>query len=307
MSRTVTLLGAQLPFGPALTRALSNSGWNVHLVLGPGEQPPAALASALHHSTQVEPGSVQALSRALESSEAVVVSTDVGATGLLRHGGALQTCLAAAENTKTRILAAASIWGLGQGHNKPVPPGRRNTARTRAGAICARAEDMLRDTCRQRRIHATQVRLPRLLGAGALDPLLATFARPALQGRQAVWPGPLGLRHELLHVDDAARALAAALERRGVWEEFHVAGFAQVEARAFEHLVRELTGGQATRGKLSLWLDRLRWRGPAEWAELTYVFREELLLDGSAFAKWCAFVPKVDYHTAWADSLKHSQ
>jgi nucleoside-diphosphate-sugar epimerase len=160
---------------------------------------------------------------------------------------------------------------------------------TKKGTIRANVERQLREANTRGECRTTVARFPDLYGPDVHSRCMRRIFPAVIEGSTVTWPGDLDADRELVHVDDAARAMVALAESELSWgRAWHVPGPETTTAREFigmafreagnEPDVREAIGVAISMG------DRFT-RDAREEKELYYMFLRPPILDGSAWAR----------------------
>lgn len=305
MTGRIVIAGVQGALGAALAESYAAAGWDVRAYAEAAE-PVVAREEIAEVLGGISVGSLvdrAAIRDAVRNADAVVLCPRLGAADQQRHVELVSPWAIECADADTPIWVTTGIWALGHGARpSPIPVGARGEPTGRLGALRAQAERSWRDEAERLPLQGGLIRLPRGIGAGALDPLLESVFRATLTGRAVQWPGSQDVRHEFLHPRDAAHALSLVIAQPQRFAEWHVGGMTPASGQEMRTIIASYSG--QSRGGWLAWRALARRKFPAEWRELSYVFDEEILLDGRAFAKHTGFRPSMELGPAVNEALR---
>jgi nucleoside-diphosphate-sugar epimerase len=202
---------------------------------------------------------------------------------------ALENVLSAARETGAGLVFPGNVYGYGRFQKLPATEDHPLAATSRKGRLRNALEAKLMEAHRSGEVSVVIPRLPDFYGPNVTNRLMAPKFRAALVGGTARWIGKLDVPHDLVYIDDAARAcilLGSTEAARGqVW---HVPGPGPVTGRQFLRMVFEAAGTPPRIGTLSgraIRFFALFSVDAREMGELLYEFEEPLILDGGKFAQ----------------------
>lgn len=109
----------------------------------------------------------------------------------------------------------------------------------------------------------------------------------ALAGKKARWPGKLDVQHDLIFIEDAARAAILLGEDPSTYGRvWHVPGAGPLTGRSFLQMVYKEVGAKEKIGALDrkmVSIASLMSKEAREFRELLYQFETQLVLDGTKF------------------------
>lgn len=219
---------------------------------------------------------------------------------------ATENILGVVGESGARLLFPGNVYGYGRFQKLPATEDHPRAATSKKGRLRNALEAKLMEAHGTGEVSVVIPRFPDFYGPNVTNRLMAPIFRAALDGRKARWIGRLDMPHDLVFIDDAARAailLGSTEAAQGqVW---HVPGAGPVTGRQYLRMVFEAAGTRARIGTLRGWT--LRFLGifdghARELGELMYEFEEPLILDGSKFAR--AF-PSFRY-TPHDEAIRHT-
>jgi nucleoside-diphosphate-sugar epimerase len=206
----------------------------------------------------------------------------------------LATAIAAARETRARLVFPANVWIYGPGRpDQLVGEAHAPSPTSRRGRLRADMEQTLRNSgCR-----FCVVRLPEYYGPHVVT-LTARVFRSALRGSRALWPGRLDVAVEFVYMPDAAAALVQAGSAEGSdGDVFHVPG-TPTTPREFIHAVYR-AAGQRPRA-LGVPAFVLKFAGLTSStmravADVAHLWTNPIRLDGSRYANRFGRFPQTPY------------
>jgi nucleoside-diphosphate-sugar epimerase len=214
----------------------------------------------------------------------------------------LECAIAAARQTNTRLVFPANVWIYGPGRaDELVAESRVLSPTSQRGKLRAEMEQQIRAAG----IRYAMVRLPEFHGP-SVNSLTARVFRSALADRRALWPGPLDVAIELVHMPDAARALLeVAIAADCDAAAFHLPG-ARTTPRQFAELVYRAAGRKPRVSGVPRWLLSAgtvfdaNLRGAADFSHL---WTHPILLDGTKYTARFGAIPQTPLTDAVATTL----
>ncbi len=202
---------------------------------------------------------------------------------------ATENVLAAAREARAGLVFPGNVYGYGRFQKLPATEDHPLAAASRKGRLRNALEAKVMEAHRSGEVSAVIPRFPDFYGPNVTNRLMAPIFRAALDGGNARWIGKLDVPHDLVYIDDAARAcilLGSTEAAQGqVW---HVPGAGPLTGRQFLRMVFEAAGTPPRISTLSGWTMRffaLFNVDAREMGELLYEFEEPLILDGGKFAR----------------------
>jgi nucleoside-diphosphate-sugar epimerase len=214
----------------------------------------------------------------------------------------LATAIAAARETRARLVFPANVWIYGPGRpDEFVAESHPPSPMSRRGRLRADMEQTLRDSdCR-----FCIVRLPEYYGPHVVT-LTARVFRAALRGAHALWPGPLDVAVELVFMPDAAEALVQAGSAEGTdGDVFHVPGIATTP-RAFISAVFRAAGLRPKALAVPAFVLKLAGLTSSTVgavADVAHLWTRPIHLDGARYASRFGRAPQTPYTEGIARTL----
>ncbi len=196
--------------------------------------------------------------------------------------------LEATKRAGARLVFPGNVYGYGPFQRIPATEDHPLAATSKKGRLRNRLEQRLMELHRAGKVPVVIPRFPDFYGPEVANPLMGPIFRQALAGKTAAWPGSLDAPHDLIFIDDAARAsilLGATNDAYG--ETWHVPGAGPLTARQFIEMVFQAAGTTPNAKALSRLLFRffgLLIPDAGEMVELLYQFEKPMVLDGGKFA-----------------------
>lgn len=260
---------------------------------------PAAVTTVLGDATRPED-----VVRAMTGADAAMYCVNPPlATWLTTFRPLLESAIAGARTTGTRLIFPANVWVYGPGRSgERVDESRAVSPTSRRGALRASMEQTIRDAG----IRYALIRLPEFYGPNVVTLTPRVFIA-ALRNRRLVWPGRVDAAVEFVYMRDAARALVEV----GVApdcdaEVFHLPG-AQTTPRQFLTIACEQVGARPRitgvhglplrlAGKFDATIDAV--------ADIGHLWTDPILLDGSKYRARFGEVPLTPLADAVAATLR---
>ena len=306
MKETHVVFGSTGALGSAIVRRLREEGKLVRAVARDTELaaqllPPSA---GIVHGDLADPKSIMSA-----CSEAAVVyhCVNIRYSEWVKYMPVLtENILEATRRVGARLVFPGNVYGYGPLQSIPATEGHPQAATSRKGQLRLRLERMLMDAHRAGHVPVVIPRFPDLYGPNVTNPLMAPIFRAALAGKEAGWPGKLDMPHDLVYVDDAARASVLLAETDFAYgETWHVPGPGPMTGRQFVEMVFQASGTAPkvrSLGRLLFRLFGILIPDAGEMVEILHLFEQPLVLDGSKFAE--AF-PSFQY-TRHEDAIRQT-
>jgi nucleoside-diphosphate-sugar epimerase len=283
--------GASGALGSAIVRRLSEEGLQVKAAVHKIND---RLRSAV--PSQVELLEVDVLDRqaVLESSRGAAVLYHTVNVSYQNWESfmpaALDNVLSAAEQNGANLLFPGNVYGYGRLGGKAVTEEQPLAATSKKGRIRNQLEHKIMEAHQAGKIKAVIPRFPDFYGPNVTNRIFGTIFLAAISGKKASWIGKLDVAHDLVFIDDAAKAcVLLALTKKAYGNSWHVPGPGPLTGRRFIEMVFEAAGeGQPKIGVIGSVLMHLVGLGSAdarEMAEMMYEFEEPLMLDGGKFSR----------------------
>ncbi len=289
MGHVHVVFGGAGGLGSAIVRHLVGQGQVVRAVVRDAERARAVLppAARIEVADATDARSThKACREAAVIYHCINVPFDEWATVLPEVTGNI---LASAHNAKAVLVFPGNVYGYGPLGKKPVTEDHPRAATSKKGRLRNQIEQQLMDAHAAGRIRAVIPRFPHFYGPNVTAGLMLPIFRTALSGAAATWPGRADVPHDLIYIDDAARACVLLAETESAYgQAWHVPGAGPLTGRQFVQMVYAAAGTEARIepvGERALEFSGGAMADTPELAELMYMYEEPLLLDGSKFAK----------------------
>lgn len=284
--------GATGAIGVATTRALVRAGHRVRAFV---RSPEKLEATGLADRVEVVTGDIldaDAVRAALEGADAVVHCVNFPLRRFESNRAALSNVIAALPEG-AHLVYPGNVWVYGPPFDGPIGPDHPRESPAELGRLKADLEAQVLEA------GGTVIHLPDFYGPWVLNDWMRPMVERALAGRTVWFPGDLDREHGFIYIEDAGRALVAALGRpRARGREYTAPGYRTITPRAFASLLFRAAGHEArvrsiSRGwfraiaLLNANLRRMR--------DLWYLFEETIALDGARIRAELGWVPEVDY------------
>jgi dihydroflavonol-4-reductase len=229
---------------------------------------------------------------ALQGCDAVIHCVDFPPREYVLNWDALRHTLEGL-GPRAQLIYPGNAWVYGPPESELVGPDHSKASPARLGGVKADLEKAVTAE------NGTVVHLPEVYGPGVRKgDAYRMFAR-ALADKTILIPGDPDRLHELLYVEDAARALVAPLGRvlaRG--SDYTGPGFAPISPREFASLIFKAAGLSPRVRTMPLGLYRgiallQAERRPTR--DLLYLYECSTLFDGSRIRRELGWMPEVDY------------
>jgi len=200
-----------------------------------------------------------------------------------------ENLLSGAREAKARLLFPGTVYGYGPLQACPATEDHPLGATSKKGQLRNSLERMLMEADRAGKVRVVIPRFPHLYGPNVTNPLMAPIFESALARKPTTWPMSLDTPHNLIYVEDAARACTLLASSRSAFGQvWHVPGPGPLTGRQFIEMVYRAAQANPDVKALRRYLFRIvGWFIPdaGEMVELLYLFEHPMLLDGSRFAR----------------------
>lgn len=218
--------------------------------------------------------------------------------------GLTENILEGARTAKARLVFPGNVYVYGPLQEIPATENHPHAANTKKGRVRIHMEKMLMGAHQAGEIPVVIPRFPDIYGPDVTNPLVSPIFQSALAGKEAGWPGRLSVPHDLLFVEDAAKACVMLAETEDAFGQvWHVPGPGPLTGHQFMEMVFDAAGRPPkTRslGKLLFRLFGILIPDAGEMVEMLYLFEHPMVLDGKKFAR--AF-PHFEY-TSHRDAIR---
>ena len=196
--------------------------------------------------------------------------------------------LKAAQEHEAVLVFPGNVYGYGKFKRIPAPESHPRLATSRKGQLRNTLEQTLRNAHEGGQVRVVIPRLPDFFGPNVTNKLFGEMIfAAAVAGRKVKWVGRLDVLHDFVFSDDAAAACLLLARTESAWGEcWHVPGPGPLTAREFLTLVCQAAGTPPRLAALPSWMLTVAgWfdDGAREVGEISYLFTEPQVLDGSKF------------------------
>jgi nucleoside-diphosphate-sugar epimerase len=296
MKETHVVFGANGALGSAIVRALVDEGTPVRAVVDDEEEAKQTLPGnvAIVYGEATDPDSAR---RACRGATIIYHCVNVAQVQWIQLMPQIhETIIDAARESRALVVFPGNVMGYGPLQEVPAREDHPLAAETRKGRLRNAMEERLMKAHEAGEISTVIPRFPDLYGPNVTNPQMAPLFRSALAGKTSTWPGKLNVPHDLLYVEDAARAcvlLARTPDAHG--EVWHVPGPGPLTGRQFVEMAFEAVGSPTRARALGRTLFRvfgILIPNAGEMVELLYLYEQPMVLDGRKFSN--AF-PSFEY------------
>ncbi len=289
MKRTHVVFGAAGGLGSAIVRRLQADGRSVRAVVRSAERAPEVLPEGVRPE-MADAADAKSAQKACRDAAVVYhcvnVPFDSWESVLPK---VTDNIMAGAAAAGAVVLLPGNVYGYGPLQQVPATEDHPQAATSRKGQLRNRIEKQLLDAHRAGRLRAVIPRFPSFYGPNVTSRLSLPIFREAMTGAPASWPGRPDLPHDMIYIDDAAAAcvlLATTESAHG--QAWHVPGPGPLTGRQFVQMVYEAAGTEPAIEPVRE--GALKFSGgamsdTAELADLTYLYEQPLVLDGTKFAR----------------------
>jgi nucleoside-diphosphate-sugar epimerase len=197
--------------------------------------------------------------------------------------------LSAAKEVGAKVVFPGNVYGYGRFGGKPATEEHPPSAITKKGKLRIELENRLMEAHRAGRTKVVIPRFPDFYGPNVTNRLFGGIFIAAISGKKGNWIGKLDVPHDLVYIDDAARACVLLGSKEQTYGQvWHVPGAGPITGRKFIENAFQAAGKKPDIGVLGGGLVRIAGIVSADArqvTELLYEFEEPLLLDGSKFSR----------------------
>lgn len=212
----------------------------------------------------------------------------------------LKLSLVAALEANARFVFPGNVYLYGHAQYNPVDEKHPHAAHTVKGKIRVEMEEMIKKYSSEKGLRFTIVRFPDFYGPFVVNGFSEKAYQNALAGKSIQWIGAKNVPLEYIFIEDAGKCIAAAgLSELGINQEFNVPATAPITNNSYLGLITKLGGANS---KLQILNSNLLFSMMGffnklikEVAEMLYLKREELTLDGTKFKNTFGFLPSTSY------------
>ncbi len=196
--------------------------------------------------------------------------------------------LKAAQEHEAVLVFPGNVYGYGKFKRIPAPESHPRTATSRKGQLRNTLEQTLANAHKGGQVRVVIPRLPDFFGPNVTNKLFGEMIfAAAVKRRKVRWVGRLDVPHDFVFIDDAAAACVRLGGTEAAWgESWHVPGAGPLTAREFLTAVCRAAQAPVRIATLPGWMLTVAGLfddGAREVAEISYLFTQPQVLDGSKF------------------------
>lgn len=306
MTETHVVLGATGALGIAIVQLLAEEGKTVRAVvrdMNLAREIIPSRAGIVAHDLSKPGAAIDACAGATIVYDCINIRYSEWAK---RLPGITANVLAATREAGARLVFPSTVFGYGPLQTTPATEKHPLAATGKKGRLRNRLEEELMEAHHDGEVPVVIPRFPDFYGPFVLGPLMSPIFEAALAGKTAGWPGALDVPHDLVFVEDAARACIRLADTEDAYgRSWHVPGPGPITGGRFMEMVFNAAGKTPHVKLLSRRLFRLFGLlipDAGEMTELMYLFEQPMILDGSDFA---ARFPDFRY-TSHEDAIRQT-
>lgn len=221
----------------------------------------------------------------------------------------LKVSLDAAVDAKARFVFPGNVYVYGHAQYNPVDEKHPHKAHTVKGKIRIEMEEMIKKYSSEKGLQFTIVRFPDFYGPYVVNGFSEKVYLNSLAGKSLQWIGTKNVPIEYIFVEDAGNCLVeAGLSEKGINEGFNVPAARPITNRDYLELISKMGGAnskfQILNSTLIFTLIGFFNKMMKEVAEMLYLKREELILDGRKFKDTFGFLPSTTYEDGIRKTFK---
>jgi len=212
----------------------------------------------------------------------------------------LKFSLDAAAEAKARFIFPGNVYVYGHAQYNPVDEKHPHAAHTVKGKIRVEMEEMLKKYSVEKGLQFTIVRFPDFYGPFVVNGFSEKVYLNALAGKSLQWIGAEDVPLEYIFIEDAGKCLVeAGLSEKGINQEFNVPATKPITNKEYLEIISKLGGAnskfQILNSTLIFTVIGFFNKLIKEVAEMLYLKREELILDGTKFKNTFGYLPSTAY------------
>ena len=212
---------------------------------------------------------------------------------------ATQNVLELALEQGAHVIYPSNVWVYGKPQSIPITEEHPKNPCFRLGEIKIRIDEMCMTYFQKRQLPVTILHLPDFYGPYVLNSWMKANYQAAQRGKPMNMIGNIHNQHELIYIDEAARALCSVANLEDTFGQYYnVPGYGGITLHTFFTYLYEAAGTTGDIRTVPSWLLRVMGllnREIQALLEMQYLFEEEILLDGSKIKDIVGYAPKIDY------------
>lgn len=212
----------------------------------------------------------------------------------------LKFSLDAAVEAKARFIFPGNVYIYGHAQYNPVDEKHPRAAHTVKGKIRIEMEEMIKKYSSEKGLEFTIVRFPDFYGPYVVNGFSEKAYLNSIEGKSLQWIGAKDVPLEYIFIEDAGKCLVdAGLSEKGINQEFNVPASNPITNKDYLELISKFGGAnskfQILNSTLIFTMIGFFNKLIKEVAEMLYLKREELILDGTKFKNNFGYLPSTSY------------
>ncbi len=212
----------------------------------------------------------------------------------------LKVSLDAAAEANARFVFPGNVYLYGHAQYNPVDEKHPHAAHTVKGKIRVEMEETIKKYSSEKGLQITIVRFPDFYGPFVVNGFSEKAYQNALAGKSILWIGAKNVPLEYIFIEDAGKCIVAAgLSEQGINQEYNVPATTPITNNDYLGLISKVGGANS---KLQILNSNFIFsimgffnKLIKEVAEMLYLKRKELILDGTKFKNTFGFLPSTTY------------
>jgi nucleoside-diphosphate-sugar epimerase len=236
---------------------------------------------------------------AMQNITAVFHCTNFPITAFERNVTATKNVLELALEQGSHVIYPGNVWVYGKPRSIPIKEDHPKRPCSELGKIKLRIDEMCLEYLHKHQLPVTILHLPDFYGPYVLNSWMKGNYEAAYSGKPMNMLGNMYKQHELIYIEDAAKALCSVANCEEAYGQYYnVPGSGGITLKDFSNYLYEAAGTTGTIRITPPWSLRAMGLFNKEmraFLDLLYLFEEEILLDGSKIKGDFGYVPEVDY------------
>ena len=212
----------------------------------------------------------------------------------------LKVSLDAAAEANARFVFPGNVYLYGHAQYNPVDEKHPHAAHTVKGKIRVEMEETIKKYSSEKGLQITIVRFPDFYGPFVVNGFSEKAYQNPLAGKSILWIGAKNVPLEYIFIEDAGKCIVAAgLSEQGINQEYNVPATTPITNNDYLGLISKVGGANS---KLQILNSNFIFsimgffnKLIKEVAEMLYLKRKELILDGTKFKNTFGFLPSTTY------------
>jgi nucleoside-diphosphate-sugar epimerase len=236
---------------------------------------------------------------AMQDVSAIFHCTNFPLTIFERNITATQNILELALEQGAHVIYPSNVWVYGKPQSVPITEEHPKYPCSRLGELKLRIDEMCMEYFHKGQLPVTILHLPDFYGPYVLNSWMKANYEAAQRGKSMNMIGNIHKQHELIYIDEAARALCSIANLEETFGQYYnVPGYGGITLHSFLTYLYEAAGTTGSIRTIPPWLLPVMGLFNKEiqaLLEMQYLFEEEILLDGSKIKDVIGYVPGIDY------------